>query len=369
MKITIFGLAITSAWGNGHATTFRALARALHARGHDIVFFERNVEWYSSNRDLPEPEFCRTHIYEDWKQALPLVRRELKESDVAVLGSYFPDGVKAANEILDSSVPVTAFYDIDTPITVAQLRQGNVDYLRREQVPEFDLYLSFTGGPMLRTLENEFGVRRAVPLYCSFDPGSHRLSATQKAFECDLSYMGTYAPNRQAKLEELFCKPAQTLQQCKFMLAGAQYPASLQWPVNVRRTVHLSPSNHAAFYCSSCLTLNLTRSEMLQAGYSPSVRLFEAAGCGATIVSDQWAGIETFLTPGKEILLADCALDVVHYLQGYDRAELHRVGQAARSRVLAEHSADYRAEQFEEYVRTAMMRSREVRRPSALAET
>lgn len=352
MKITIFGLSITSAWGNGHATTYRALAHALYDRGHDIVFFEHNAEWYASNRDLPEPEFCRVHVYKNWKEILPQVRRALNESDVAIVGSYFPHGIDAANEVFNSKA-VTAFYDIDTPITVCQLRQGDAPYLRREQIPEFDLYLSFTGGPMLHTLEAEFGAQRAVPLYCSFDSIDHRQSSAQKTFTCDLSYMGTYAEDRQPKLEELFCAPARTLPQGKFMLAGAQYPPSIAWPKNVTRTTHLSPSEHGAFYCSSNLTLNLTRGEMSRAGYSPSVRLFEAAGYGAAIVSDRWEGLETFFVPEKEILVADCTQDIIRYLKEYDRAELKQIGRAAQERVLAKHSASHRAAQFEGYVELA----------------
>ena len=139
MKIVICGLAITSSWGNGHATTYRALASALSARGHKVVFFERDLEWYASNRDMPEPPFCKVHIYERWEEVRPLLRRELNDADVAVVGSYFPDGVAAANEVLDSAASVKAFYDIDTPITIAKLHAGDEEYLRRDQVPQFDL--------------------------------------------------------------------------------------------------------------------------------------------------------------------------------------------------------------------------------------
>lgn len=203
---------------------------------------------------------------------------------------------------------------------------------------------------MLSELENSFGARRAVPLYCSFDPGSHRACSPRKEFACDLSYMGTYAPDRQKKLEMLFCEPARTLPRMKFYLAGAQYPKEVRWPRNVRRTIHLHPRDHAAFYCSSALTLNLTRSEMVQAGYSPSVRMFEAAGCGAAIVSDEWPGLETFFRPGKEILLADSAAEVKDYLSGVERKGLIEIGKAARERVFAEHSSERRAIQFEEHV-------------------
>ncbi|HEV2715654.1 MAG TPA: glycosyltransferase [Terriglobales bacterium] len=350
MKITILGLSITSSWGNGHATTYRALARALHARGHRIIFFERDLEWYASNRDMPEPPFCSVHIYERWDEVIPKVRRELASSDVAIVGSYFPDALAAIEEVFDSHAGVKAFYDIDTPITVAALEAGEAEYLKPEQVAGFDIYFSFTGGPMLRKLEREFGAQKAVPLYCSFDPGNNQFSMPQGRFASDLSYMGTYAADRQPQLEELFCKPARTLHDKKFLIAGPQYPSEIEWPANVRQIIHLEPRLHAPFYCSSRLTLNLTRHEMVSAGYSPSVRLFEAAGRGATIVSDRWPGLETFFTPGEEILLPDSGQDVVGYLTGMYETEMKAIGWRAQERVLLEHTSERRAIEFEEYV-------------------
>lgn len=350
MNIVILGLSITSSWGNGHATTYRSLARALKTRGHRITFFERDVEWYASNRDMPEPEFCAVHIYEQWRDIVPQLRRHLADGDVALVGSYFPDAPLAMEEVFDSLVPVKAFYDIDTPITLAGLRAGGTDYLKPEQVAGFDVYFSFTGGPALKELESQFGARRAVPLYCSFDPDRYRFCRADRLYACDLSYMGTYAPDRQPKLEEFFCVPARRLPHRKFLVAGPQYPAELKWPKNVARIIHLEPKFHPPFYCSSRLTLNLTRQEMVTAGYSPSVRLFEAAGCGATIVSDRWPGLETFFTPGEEILLPETSAEVAQYLEEMDAEEVRRIGQRAQQRVLAEHSSEQRAREFEQYV-------------------
>ncbi len=354
MKIVIFGLSITSSWGNGHATTFRALARALHRGGHRILFFEHDVEWYRSNRDLPEPAFCTVRLFDQWADVRSEVRRELSDSDVGVIGSYFPDGIAAADELLSSSVPVKAFYDIDTPITVASLRQGGAtDYLTAEQIPGFDVYFSFTGGPLLLELENRFGAKRAVPLYCSFDPERYRPWPAHKRFSCDFSYMGTYAPDRQAKIEEFFCQPARLLPDASFLLAGPQYPKAIKWPRNVRRITHLNPRWHAHFYSSSKLTLNVTRRDMVQAGYSPSVRLFEAAACGAAIVSDNWPGLEDFFRVGEEILLPATADDVVRYLREYSDAEIRTIGERARERVLERHTSERRAQEFEACVAEA----------------
>jgi spore maturation protein CgeB len=350
LKIVIFGLSITSSWGNGHATTYRSLARALRARGHKILFFEKDQEWYASNRDMPEPPFCDARIYGNWSDIEPVVRRELRDADVAMVGSYCPDGLLAINEVLNSRAGAKAFYDIDTPITMAKLHSGDDEYIKPEQVRGFDVYFSFTGGPLLRQLESEYGAQTAVPLYCSFDPDKYRLCESQSRFVCDLSYMGTYAEDRQPKLEELFCIPARSLPERKFLLAGPQYPEGLFWPRNVERIVHLEPRFHPAFYCSSRLTLNLTRREMVQAGYSPSVRLFEAAGCGATIVSDRWKGIETFFAPGEEILIANSSSDVIGYVSNLSEEEVRRIGRNAHERVVAEHSSTRRALQFEEAV-------------------
>ena len=355
MKIVIFGLSITSSWGNGHATTFRALARALHSRGHSIEFFEHDLEWYASNRDLPDPEFCKVHIFRNWKDVSRTVRRKLRECDVAMIGSYFPDGVQAIDEMLDSPTPVKTFYDIDTPITVAQLRQtGRTAYLTSQHIPGFDLYFSFTGGPTLDELETRFGAARAVPLYCSFDPQQYRAWPVHRRYACDFSYMGTYAPDRQSKIEELFCETARRLPSKSFMLAGPQYPKSLKWPRNVRRIFHLNPRWHARFYSSSRFTLNVTRRDMVLAGYSPSVRLFEAAACAATIVSDSWPGIDQFFQPKAEILLPDSTNDVVNYVSSADDPEWRRIGLRAQERVLAEHTSECRAQQFEQYVQQAL---------------
>ncbi len=351
MKIVIFGLSITSSWGNGHATTFRALARALHDRGHRIVFYEHDVEWYASNRDMPDPPFCQVKLYENWKDVRQSAMAEVDGADVVMVGSYFPDGLAAIEEIADSRVPVKTFYDIDTPITISQLREsGRTDFVRAEQLPVFDLYFSFTGGPMLREIEQRFGAQRAVPLYCSFDPDEYRKFGVNKRFACDLSYMGTYAPDRQPKIEEMLCSPARQLPERSFLVAGPQYPKALKWPKNVRRITHLNPRWHARFYSSSQLTLNVTRRDMVRAGYSPSVRLFEAAACAATIVSDNWPGLETFFVPGKEILLPSSGEDVVRILQDADPLELKQIGERAQARVLIEHTSAKRAEEFERSV-------------------
>jgi spore maturation protein CgeB len=350
VKIIVFGLSVSSSWGNGHATTYRALLAALHQRGHQIVFYEKDEEWYASNRDLPSPQFCELRLFQSWKDVLPGVRKELFEADVAILGSFFPDGIPAAQEILDSNVSAKLFFDIDTPITVAKLRAGGAEYLRADQISGFDLYLSFTAGPILQTLQNDFGARRARPFYCTFEPNTYYPRPAVRQYECDLSYMGTYAADRQAKLEELFLQPARRSAGKRLIVAGSQYPESIEWPQNVRHIRHLSPRAHPQFYSSSRLTLNLNRAHMVQWGFSPSVRLFEAAACGCPIVSDSWPGLENMFNVGHEILVAHRADEIIALLTDFDDAELIRIGRRARERVLAEHSSTRRAQEFEDYI-------------------
>jgi spore maturation protein CgeB len=219
--------------------------------------------------------------------------------------------------------------------------------LEARHIPFFAAYLSFTGGPLLREIEERFHAPIAIPFYCSVDPELYRPTAGIAAFYCDMSYLGTYAQDRQAKLERLLNATAAALPKSRFIVAGPQYPPNHPWEMNVERIIHLSPREHPAFYCSSRFTLNLTRAEMITAGYSPSVRLFEAAACGATILSDAWDGLESFLTPGEEILLPRDTDDVVRILRSLSDAERIRIGLNARERILSQHTAMHRALQFE----------------------
>ena len=354
MKLVFFGLSITSSWGNGHATTYRALIKALHARGHRVVFFEKDTYWYADNRDLPRPEFCDVRIFEDWKQILPEVLRELADADAAVIGSYFPDGIAAIDLALESRVPITTFYDIDTPITLAQLKSGaHTQYLRAEQIAQLDVYFSFTGGPLLDELATTFNAKRALPLYCSVDEDLYRRRETSKRYECDLSYMGTYAADRQPKIDAWLLDVAQAQPRKKFILAGPQYPKLLRYPKNVRRIEHLNPRWHGHLYSSSRFVLNVTRRDMVSWGYSPSVRLFEAAACGATMISDNWPGLDTFFRPGCEILLPTSTSDVCDLLDSMEERAVRQIGEAAQARVLEAHTSTCRAIEFENALASA----------------
>jgi len=358
MKLVIYGLTITSSWGNGHATTYRSLAKALARRGHSIRFIEKDVEWYSSNRDLPEPSFCTVRYYEDWAAEETSLIQEAGDADAIIIGSYFPDAIRATRALLEADHGPVLFYDIDTPITMTRLRaHDRCEYLEASLIPHYSAYLSFTGGPTLRELEDRFGSRWAVPFYCSVDPDSYTPTSTRAEYVCDLSYLGTYAADRQPKLMSLLNTPAQRMPERIFIVAGAMYPKNSIWRPNVHRTTHVSPPDHPAFYSSSRFTLNLTRNDMIAAGWSPSVRLFEASACGAAILSDRWYGLDHFLTPGEEILLPKDAAEVVSILRDMSDDERITLGLRARERIFAEHTSAHRAEEFEAIISNCSMQS------------
>jgi spore maturation protein CgeB len=348
LDIAILGLSITSSWGNGHATTYRGLVQALVARGHSVLFLERDVPWYAAARDLPTPSYCCTELYTSLDDLQDRFTSAIRRADVVMVGSYVPDGVAIGTWVTQTATGVTAFYDIDTPVTLAKLRSGEYDYLSPSLIPRYHLYLSFTGGPILTQLACVYGAAMARPLYCSVDPLLYTPEASDWTY--DLGYMGTYSTDRQATLHYLLLEPARHWPQGGFAVVGPQYPASIRWPPNVARIDHLPPSAHRSFYNAQRFTLNITRTAMRQAGYAPSVRLFEAAACATPIISDAWPGLETFFEPGTEILISRSSGETLRYLHDISAEERQTLGARARARVLAEHTAAHRAATFEAYV-------------------
>ncbi|HWQ93747.1 MAG TPA: glycosyltransferase [Clostridia bacterium] len=350
MKLVIFGLTVSSSWGNGHATLWRALCRALGKRGHQVLFFERNVPYYAAHRDLTDLPGGTLILYPDWESVLPKARMELSDADVGMITSYCPDGLQATDLLLASSARSKVFYDLDTPVTLSLLRAGKpVAYLGPRRLEDFDLVLSYTGGVALERLQSELGARRVAPLYGSVDPASHFPVAPVESYRADLSYLGTYAEDRQAAVEQFLIKPARHLPDKKFVIGGAQYPEDFPWTRNIFFVRHLPPSEHPAFYCSSRLTLNVTRQAMAEMGFCPSGRLFEAAACGVPILSDWWQGLDEFFAPGRQILLAHTTQDALNALECSD-AQLAAMAAEARERTMVEHTADRRAADLEQVV-------------------
>ena len=346
MRIVILGLSITSSWGNGHATTYRGLVRELAARGHEVLFLEHDKPWYASHRDLPRPPYGRTRLYGSVDELRTDFATEVRTADAVIVGSFVPEGVAVGEWVNEQAHGVTAFYDIDTPVTLAKLAADDCEYLSPDLIPVYELYLSFTGGPVLEEIETKYGSPAAQPLYCSVDPELYYPEEGDASY-WDLGYLGTYSPDRQPTLERLLLEPARDDSATRMVVAGPQYPTTVQWPANVERIEHLPPAEHRRFYNAQRFTLNVTRAEMIRTGFSPSVRLFEAAACGVPIISDPWEGLDTFFTPGEEIFLANSPDEVTAILRDTPAEEARAVGARARQRVLAAHTAAHRAAELE----------------------
>ena len=354
MDIVVLGLSLSSSWRNGHAVTFRALLKALAQRGHRILFLERETPWYAAHRDLERPDWCELRFYADLDD-LARFEDRVAAADAVIVGSYVPDGIAVGDWARRTAGGVVAFYDIDTPVTLARLERDDCDYLAVRQIPAYDLYFSFTGGPTLERLEGDYGSPAARALYCSADPETYRPVEAPRRW--DLSYLGTYSDDRQPVLERLLIEPARRLPHLRFCVAGPQYPADIDWPANVQRIDHVPPADHPAFYAASRFTLNVTRADMVAAGWSPSIRLFEAAACGAPVISDVWEGLDQLFAPGEEILLADDGEDVIAALQS-DPSVARNMGLKARERILTAHTPAHRAETVERELLAARARGR-----------
>ena len=346
MKFTIFGLSITSAWGNGHATLLRGLLRALAQDGHTIDFFECDTPYYASHRDAPSLPFVNIHLYDSWENCLPAAQASLGEADVAIVTSYCPHGAAASDLISTTPHLFSIFYDMDTPVTLSELSRGKTPaYLPSSGLGSFDLVLSYTGGEALQRLQSHLGAQRVEPLYGWVDPDSYVRTDIRPEYSCDLSYLGTYSADRQAALEAFLIEPARRLSQKQFVIAGAMYPDRTTWPSNIRTFEHIAPPEHASFYSSGAITLNITRGAMASMGYCPSGRLFEAAACGTPLMSDWWLGLDSFFSPGEEILIAENTDQAIAIL-GIDHRELTQIAVRARQRTLDCHTAHQRAQRL-----------------------
>jgi spore maturation protein CgeB len=349
--IVILGLSVTSSWGNGHATTYRGLIRGLAERGHRVLFLERDAPWYAGNRDCPQPRGARTELYTSLEELRTRFESAVSTAKLVIVGSFVPEGVAVGEWVTAIASGVTAFYDIDTPLTLEALERGSGEYITRDLVKRYRLYLSFTGGPVLRRLESEFGAQIARPLYCSVDPDLYR--PVQAGIQWDLGYLGTYSDDRQPALDAMLLEPARCWPPGRFSVVGPMYPKTLQWPRNVAREIHLSPREHPGFYAAQRFTLNVTRQAMKRTGFSPSVRLFEAGACGVPIISDWWPGLDSLFEIGREVLLSSGAEDTLRILRDYPEAQRLQLADAARRSILAAHTPLQRAAQLEGYWKEA----------------
>lgn len=360
LNICILGLSITSSWGNGHATTFRSFIKGLSKREHKVTFLERDMPWYASKRDVLASPYCDIILYNSVEELKEKYFSYVENANLVIVGSFVPDGISVGHWVQHTAKGVVAFYDIDTPVTMAKLENNECDYLSTDLIPGYDLYLSFSGGPMLDFLEKELGSPKARPFYCSFDPDLYYPQTS--TLKWDLGYMGTYSADRQLPLNQLLIEPAQLNPSRNFVVAGPQYPDTVKWPCNVYRIEHLPPEQHREFYNSQRFTLNITRADMIKSGYSPSVRLFEAAACATPIISDYWTGLETIFVPGEEILVASTAQEVTSILENTSEPERKNIAVKAYIKVLSHHTATHRAMQLENYFQE-VVKSRHTSKP------
>lgn len=352
LNITFIGLTLTSSWGNGHATTFRSLIKGLYQEGHQVNFLERDVPWYANNRDFDQIDYCNIYLYQDLKVLKTEFQEMVEQADVVIVGSYVPEGVQVGKWVQQTARGIKAFYDIDTPVTLEKIAHQDYEYLHPDLIPGYDLYLSFTGGHTLEKLESEYHAPEARALYCSVDTDLYY--PEKLPYSWDMGYLGTYSDDRQPTLDQLMIQAAKQLPEAKFVVAGPQYPAHIQWPAAIERIEHLPPEKHRKFYNQQKFTLNVTRKAMIEAGFAPSVRLFEAAACGTPIISDYWEGLDTIFAFDKEILIARSAEDTIRYLSELPEEERIAIGQNARQKVLASHSYRERARQLLSFIHHSM---------------
>ncbi|MDX1665052.1 MAG: glycosyltransferase [Candidatus Promineifilaceae bacterium] len=349
MKIAFFGSSLVSAYWNGAATYYRGVIRYLHERGHEITFYEPDAFERQQHRDLPDPDWAEVVVYpaERERQLLPHLQAAA-EADLVVKAS----GVGVYDAFLEREVlrlqrpgTLVAFWDVDAPATLDRV-QNDRDEPFRDLIPRYDLILTYGGGPPVVAAYEALGARHCEPVYNALDPDTHHPVAKDPRFAGTLAFLGNRLPDREARVEEFFLQPARALPQQRFVLGGSGWE-SKALPGNVDHLGHVYTRAHNAFNCSPLAVLNINRESMARYGYSPATRVFEAAGAGACLISDAWEGIELFLEPGEEVLLAEDGGEVVAHLERLTTSAARRIGEAALARVLAEHTYAHRAAQVE----------------------
>lgn len=348
LAIAFFGSSLVSAYWNGAATYYRGIVRALHERGHRVTFFEPDAFSRQQHRDLPDPAWAEVVVYEASEEAAREMLERARGADLVVKAS----GVGVFDELLEEGVlelrapeTLVAFWDVDAPATLDRLSASAGDPFRA-LVPRYDLVLTYGGGePVVRTYEG-FGARRCVPVYNALDPSTHHPVPPEPRFEGDLGFLGNRLPDREARVEAFFLRAAEALPRASFLLGGSGW-GDKALPPNVRYLGHVYTRDHNAFNCTPKAVLNVSRESMARYGFSPATRVFEAAGAGACLITDAWKGIELFLEPGREVLVAESGEAVAEQVQRLTPEEARRIGARARSRLLAEHTYAHRARELE----------------------
>jgi spore maturation protein CgeB len=345
VRLYVFGLAVSSAWGHDHAAEWRGLVRALSRRGHRVSFYEKDTPYHAIHRDQTTLDGGDLRLYSNWADVRGEVARCLADAGAAIVTSSCPDSRAAAAEVLASGAAVKVFYDLDACLTHSEVgRAARAGLLPEGALGGFDLVLSSAGGPALGVLERELGARRVATLYGWVDPELHRPRPSVEAYRGHLSHLGRYSAELKAPLEKLFVEPALRAPKRRFVLGGPRYPAELSSPSNVRLLPYVDPAEQAAFFASSPATLSVTAPATAERGWCPSTRLFEAAACGVPALCEAWQGLGEFFEPGREVLVVDSSSAVLEALDA--REALALVGQRARARALAQHTANHRADEL-----------------------
>ena len=345
LQITILGSTITSSWGNKHAPVYAGLVRELVLRGHRVLFMERDKPLYAENRDMTTPPYGRFELYYSVTDLKARFRAELGTSDAIILGSGVPNGIDVANAVLAVNPGTTAFYDLDAPTTLDAVEMETCTYLNRNLMPQFDLYLSAAGGRVLARLEQDFQVHHARPLYCGADTAIHYPDEPVAAY--DLGFVGPSTGEQFPLLERFLINPALLWTEGRFAIAGHPLPTGIQWPQNVKRIQHLPSPQRRSFYNRQRFTLNIPSASLALDGYAPTAALFEAAACGTPVITENWPGLDTFFEPGREIITVRSTAELVAVLRDTPISEAEAIGQRARERILAEHTAAHRAAELE----------------------
>lgn len=357
MKIAFYGSSLLSSYWNGAATYYRGILSALAARGYDITFYEPDAFERQQNRDIDAPDWCRSVVYDADEPSLRRVLAEAAQADVVVKASGV--GVfdrELLEGILQHARPdaLKLFWDVDAAATLDEMR-AEPDHPVRQALPALDMVLTYGGGPPVIDAYQGFGARLCLPIYNALDPATHHPVAPDPAFACDLAFLANRLPDREARVEEFFLAPAAALPDRRFVIGGNGWHDK-PMPANVRAIGHVGTAQHNAFNCTPRAVLNVARDSMARIGFSPATRVFEAAGAAACLITDAWEGIEQFLTPDEEVLVARDGQDVAEHLATLTEERARAIGQAALARVLREHTYALRGEEVDGVLRRARAR-------------
>jgi len=360
LKIAFYGSSLLSSWWNGAATYYRGLLRDLAARGYDITFYEPDAYDRQQHRDMEPQPWARSVIYPATPEGLRSVLSEAGAADIVVKASgvgVFDDELIAG--IVDQASPhaLTIFWDVDAAATLDEMRHSQ-DHPVRRALPSLDLVLTYGGGPPVVEAYEGFGAARCVPIYNALDPLTHHPVEPDPRFSADLSFLGNRLPDREARVDQFFLEPAESLPGRSFLVGGNGWETKAM-PPNVRHLGHVFTTEHNAFNCTPLAVLNVARDSMADIGFSPATRVFEAAGAGACLITDAWEGIELFLQPDEEVLVARDGNDVADYVRTLTPERARRIGDAALRRVLREHTYANRGAEVDKVLRREMANLRE----------